>query len=80
MSDVILFINRSDSKCGACGGDADPREKAHVQPMGYAQRPGCGAVWSHVGSQYRGAGIEETSQEMRPDLIWTDQVSIGRKP
>ena len=34
-----LIINRFDSKCGACGKGADPREEAHETQLGYGEHP-----------------------------------------
>lgn len=73
---VVLIINRTDSKCGACGRGADPYAKSHDKVIGYKPGPGCGATWTHVTSSYRGGGIEEATLEMRPDLDWFDGVVI----
>ena len=68
----ILFINRNDSVCGACGRPADPYELAHGQKLGYNPGPGCGMWFTHVSSHY--LGTEELIKEMRPDLVWIDPL------
>lgn len=79
---AVLIINRTDSQCGACQRGADPYEKAHITRLGYAaanapegspERKGCGAVFTEVGSHYRGNGMEEAVKRMRPDLPWTEK-------
>lgn len=59
-----LIINRSESRCGVCGGPADPHEARHERPMGYQQKPGCGAEYDSVTTHY--AGLDLT--RLRPDL------------
>ena len=80
---AILFINRSDSECGACRGDADPYEKAHITRLGWVAagapegsplRKGCGAEFTDVGSHYMGDDMKESVIEMRPDLPWTEEL------
>jgi hypothetical protein len=67
---TALVINRFDSKCGACGGGANPNEEAHVtQLAGYTGRQtsrGCGVVWQYVTSDYIEG--EEWCRRMKPDL------------
>lgn len=65
-----LIINRFDSKCGACGKGADPREEAHETQLGYGEHPpeGCGIRWRFVTSDY--TNMEEGVSAMRPDLEW----------
>ena len=68
-----LIIDRSDTKCGVCGESADYHDKSHGKMLGYAAtngRPGCGAVWTHVASNYVGLNMKELNKELRPDLIW----------
>lgn len=67
MEQVILYIDSSSSRCGACGLSCDPHEKAHERPMGYARLEGCGAVYTHVVETYAPWGVTITS--IRPDLI-----------
>lgn len=71
MSDrVVLYIDRSSSRCGACGKSCLPSEEAHSTPCGYDQHEGCGARYTHLSSNCFGGGIEEAAQHMRPDLPW----------
>lgn len=37
MSNGTLFINRTDSVCGACNGHADPYEESHTTRLGWAE-------------------------------------------
>lgn len=71
---VLLIINRSDSKCGACNTGTDPNALYHAVQTGYGTGglPGCGARFTHVTSHY--VGVEEAARRMRPDLEW---VPIG---
>lgn len=72
-----LIINRSDSKCGNCGHSCNPYDPFHETIYGYGEAngtPGCGVVWTHVGSDYVGPDVETWCRSMRPDLIfvgWT---------
>lgn len=73
----ILVVNPSASWCGECREDANPNEPAHLTVLGYGDKngtPGCGAVWTHVGSEYVGDEIRDAARRMRPDLEWTDQL------
>lgn len=47
-----LFINPSDSRCGACGAPADPNEYGHFTRLGYRPGRGCGELWTSVSSDY----------------------------
>lgn len=67
---TTLYINRSDSRCGACNKNADPHENAHV--MERMEGEGCGAAFDSVSSHY--FGIQEAVVAMRPDLTW---VGVG---
>ena len=51
---MILYINRSDSRCGNCGYGADPNENGHFTTMGYGdERPAaCNEIWTGVSSDY----------------------------
>ncbi len=72
MSDkVVLSIGTWSSKCVACGRSVDPMSKSHDTIVGYGPdngKPGCGKTFTHVMSDYIGAGIEESVRIMRPDL------------
>lgn len=70
---ATLFINKSDSRCGACNKGADPYEESHTTLMGwYAvndNMKGCGAEFDSVSSDYYDVGdLKESIMEMRPDL------------
>lgn len=65
-----LVINRTDSKCGACGRETLPRGETHTDISGYKPVPGggCGVRWRYVTSDY--TGMREAVQDVRPDLEW----------
>jgi hypothetical protein len=72
---ATLYIDKSDSTCGACGKGADPYEESHITLVGWhainGQTKGCGAVYDAVSSHYSFlGGLEERIEEMRPDLPW----------
>jgi hypothetical protein len=76
--EVVLYINTSYSKCGACGNDCDPSEKQHDTVLGYTPPPsriGCHARYTHVSSHYMGSSIREAAEEMRPDLPWKPRMT-----
>ena len=66
----ILFINRSESRCGSCNGGADPHELEHKTLLGWRATDdwmeGCGEKFIAVSSDYW--GIETDVKAMRPDL------------
>lgn len=67
----VLYINRTDSKCGACGEGANMWEVKHDTYYGYGNKlHGCGAWFTHVGSHYK--GLKEAVMADRPDLEWYD--------
>lgn len=65
-----LFINRSDSECGACGRSANPHEQTHDHVLGYNPGPGCGTRWALVSSHYTGPDVAAAARRVRPDLAW----------
>ena len=70
---ATLFIDKSDSTCGACGKGADPYEESHITLMGCSavndNMKGCGAEFTNVSSHYNFlGGLEDRIEEMRPDL------------
>jgi hypothetical protein len=73
-SGTILYINPSQSYCGACNRAADPTLATHeIVPPGPTMAPfreGCGARFTHLSSHYAGQAIREAAQRMRPDLPW----------
>lgn len=68
----VLIIDRSASKCGACGRDANPHDEIHRDVIGYNPVPngGCHVRWTQVSTFYTGAEQEAAVREMRPDLEW----------
>jgi hypothetical protein len=68
-----LIINRSNSKCGACGKGASPHDTRHDDIVDWTPVPGggCGIEWRYVTSAYTNS--EEWCREMRPDLEWFDR-------
>ena len=71
---TTLYINRSSSRCGKCGRNADPNEKAHR--MNRMEGEGCGAKFTSLSSHYLGEGIKRASCAMRPDLPWVDFTAL----
>jgi len=70
---VTLYINKSDSRCGACNGGADPGEESHITLLGWRaindKMKGCGAEFTDVSTDYINfPGLEDAIKEMRPDL------------
>ena len=63
---AVLYINRSESRCGACNRSALPGDTRHETPCGWDRHPGCGALFVAVSTDY--AGTEAVVQAMRPDL------------
>lgn len=61
---VTLFIGPFASRCGACDGNANPKEKAHL--MEDWPGDGCGAVFTHVAGD--GPSRDPGAWAMRPDL------------
>ena len=81
--EVVLYIDTSYSKCGACGKDCDPWEKQHTTVLGYSPPPdrrGCGAYYTHLSSHYMGDGIRDAAQQMRPDLPWKPRMTELIRP
>ena len=75
---TVLYINRSDSRCGKCDRNADPVEKYHR--MGRMVGEGCGVRFTSLSSHYSGDGIERAARAMRPDLPWIDFDAIAVSP
>lgn len=77
MSEATLYINLSDSRCGACNRSALPMDKRHETPCGYDQHDGCGALFTAVSTDYFGvAGLHDRIREMRPDLPLVDVLDV----
>jgi hypothetical protein len=80
---VILWVDRSSSKCGACGKGASTRELTHQTVLGWApdQPPGCGARFTHIAAVCVFGGVYDVLARMRPDLtLITDAASVLAKP
>ena len=76
---AVLIVGRTSSRCSACGGNAIPGhgdDTAHVMVSGYAQKPGCGAVWTHVTTDCLGGGAEDAARRLAPGLPWIDYGDI----
>lgn len=67
---AVLLINRTDSRCSACSGNAWMSEYRHRQKK-QGER-GCGAVFIGVSSSY--TGMEHVVPGLRPDLTWYDPM------
>lgn len=71
----ILFINRSESRCGSCNGGADPYEDSHITLTGWRaindHMEGCGEPYTAVSSDYW--GIEVDVRAIRPDLPYINR-------
>lgn len=70
---AVLYINKSESRCGSCDGGADPYELSHETLLGwYAMNDkmqGCGAKFISVSTDYINfPGLKEAITQMRPDL------------
>jgi hypothetical protein len=69
-----LVVNRSDSRCGACGEGANPNERTHSRILNWGDKgPGCGAVWTHVTSDYTNMELHVGRDPRWADLIWFEQ-------
>lgn len=73
---AVLFINRSDSRCGKCNQNADPHAVLHHEVRGHTR--GCGALFTAVSSDYM--GMDSAVQAMRSDLPWLDPSIALRRP
>lgn len=78
MNEATLYINKSDSRCGACGKSADPYEESHISGDWYNDKRlmGCGVIFTSVASDYTHIGPEDISA-MRPDLPWVGEIYKG---
>jgi len=66
---ATLIVGSFSSKCGACGKGADPNETHHNTVLGYGpKQDGCGALFTELDCSYIGAGIQEATKRLRPDL------------
>jgi hypothetical protein len=81
--DAVLYINKSESRCGACGLGCDPTELTHETLLGYAAindaMEGCHARFVATDSDYVGMpGLPEAIEKMRPDLPYIGWKSNER--
>jgi hypothetical protein len=70
--EATLYVNKSDSRCGACNRGADPYEETHESVEGWFQGrsvKGCGARFTSVSSDYNTITGEDAAS-VRPDLPW----------
>ena len=70
---ATLYINKSESRCGACNKGADPYEESHITLVGWAavndKMKGCGAEFTDLSTDYVNfPGLQDAIREMRPDL------------
>lgn len=68
-----LYINKSDSRCGACNKGCDPYEESHITLLGWFatndNMKGCGVEFTSVSTDYQNwEGLDEAIKLMRPDL------------
>lgn len=67
---ATVIVDRYRSKCGECGGNADPSEPAHFNLS--VTGVGCGAIYDAIASApYLGEAPEDVAAQlhrMRPDL------------
>lgn len=66
--EVTLHIGGFTSRCGNCGGNADPDEIAH--DMARMGGDGCGATYTHVAADKLGPFAEANTRALRPDLTY----------
>lgn len=77
MLATALVVNRSDSRCGACGKGANPNDTKHTRILSWGDKgAGCDVTWTHVTSDYAGGGIEEAIQADWPHLVWFPQFDL----
>jgi hypothetical protein len=78
---AVLFINRSDSRCGHCGKGTLTNAKRHDWVAGYGDRKkGCGAMFVMTSSDYgRGVVSDERLREIRPDLPVAEDRAASRE-
>ena len=72
---ATLYINKSESRCGACNKGADFYEESHITLTGWAavndRMKGCGAEFDSLSSDYSDwGGLYDELRLMRPDLPW----------
>lgn len=76
----VLFINRSESRCGSCNGGALLSEEYHNTLLGWRavddHMEGCGEKYTAVSSDY--FGMEVDISALRPDLPWVSWEEVHR--
>jgi hypothetical protein len=70
---AVLYISRSESRCGACNKGCSPYEESHITLSGWFayndNMRGCGATFTEVSSDYQGLpDLVKVIKDMRPDL------------
>jgi hypothetical protein len=68
---ATVMVGRFHSHCNACGQECDPSTETHDRILGYGPNngdAGCGIAWQYVYSTYLGAGAEQATRSLRPDL------------
>jgi hypothetical protein len=75
---ATLYINRSDSRCGACDKGADPYEESHITLTGWFavndNMKGCGAVYDSVSTDYfNSKDLIGDIKDIRPDLPYIER-------
>jgi hypothetical protein len=76
---ATLFVNKSESRCGACNGGADPTEESHITLTGWRavndRMQGCGVEFTDVSSDYVNfPGLYDAIKAMRPDLSFHEPL------
>lgn len=76
---ATLFINRSDSRCGACNKGADPYEESHITLLGWHavndNMKGCGAEYDSVSTDYyNSSDLIGHIKDIRPDLPFIGEI------
>lgn len=69
---ATLLVDRSSSRCSACGKGCDPHELTHATILTYGPMngsPGCGARFDSIQAMYMLDGHEDDDMHrLRPDL------------
>lgn len=70
-----LIINRSDSRCGNCGRNANPNDLHHDEVNDWGRiSEGCHQRYVLLASDYYGPEwFYDRLKAMRPDLAWVDR-------
>lgn len=80
----ILYINKSDSRCGECGRPAKPTEDTHewagniwlMEGPSFETKQGCGVRWTHLSSDYLDYDhLWDQVRALRPDLEFVGGIT-----